>query len=84
MNTANIHHRRPSLPVLNLLVAGAAVTLGVVAIVTDDVSSITPQPRPVVATPAVEAPPVAELPRADAGGVADRVGDCGRGATVRC
>ena len=56
MNTAAIHHRPPLLPVLSLLVAGAAVTLGVVAIATDDASSITPQPSPRVAAAAVEAP----------------------------
>ena len=44
MSTAVRHHRRPMLPMFNLLVAGAAVTLGVVAIATDDVSSITPRP----------------------------------------
>jgi hypothetical protein len=76
MNTATINHHRPMLPVLNLLVAGAALTLGVVAIATDDASSITPQPRPVVTTPAVEAPPAPALPRADAGSVADRADDC--------
>ena len=86
MNIATIHHSRPLLPVLSLLVAGAAVTVGVVAIATDDVSSITPQPRPVAIAPAVEAPPAA-LPRADSGSVADRVGDCGLarpGVVVRC
>jgi hypothetical protein len=36
---------------VHLLVAGAAVTLGVVAIATADVTSITP--RPAVTTPAV-------------------------------
>jgi hypothetical protein len=54
--TATIHHRRPVLPVLNLLVAGAAVTLAAVAIATDDTGSITPQPSPLVAAAAVEAP----------------------------
>jgi hypothetical protein len=68
MNTATIHHHRPMLPVLNLLVAGAAVTLGVVAIATDDAGSIT--------TPAAEAPPVGGSPGADSGNVADRAGDC--------
>jgi hypothetical protein len=63
------------LPVLNLLIAGAALTLGVVAIATDDASSITPQARPVT-TPAVE-PPAPALPRADAGSVAGRTDDCG-------
>jgi hypothetical protein len=54
--TATIHHRRPVLPVLNLLVAGAAVTLAAVAIATDDTGSTTPQPSPLVAAAAVEAP----------------------------
>jgi hypothetical protein len=77
MNTATIKHHRPMLPVLNLLIAGAALTLGVVAIATDNASSITPQPRPVATTPAVEAPPAPALPRADAGSVTDRTDDCG-------
>jgi hypothetical protein len=76
MNAATIHHHRPMLPVLNLLVAGAAVTLGVVAIATDDTGSITPLPTPAVTTPASEAPPAAASPRADSGSVADRAGDC--------
>ena len=87
MNTATIHHRRPMLPVFNLLVAGAAVTLGVVAIATDDASSITPQPRAVVTSPAVESPPAARLPRADAGSVSDHAGDCRYaipGVATRC
>ena len=85
MSTAVRHHRRPTLPVFNLLVAGAAVTLGVVAIATDDVTSITP--RPAVTTPAVEAPKVSSPPGADSGSVADRMGDCGlarAGVVVRC
>jgi hypothetical protein len=77
MNTATIKHNRPMLPVLNLLVAGAALTLGVVAIATDNASSITPQLQPIVTTPAVEAPPAPALPSADAGSVADRTEDCG-------
>ena len=44
MNTATVHPYRLMLPVLNLLVAGAAVTLGVVAIATDDAGSITESP----------------------------------------
>jgi hypothetical protein len=77
MNTATIYHHRPMLPVLNLLVASAAVTLGVVAIATDDASSITPQPRSAVTEPAVEAPPAPALPGADAGSVADPADNCG-------
>jgi hypothetical protein len=56
MNTATVHPSRPLLPVLSLLVAGAAAILGVVAIATDDAESITPQPSPRVAAAAVEAP----------------------------
>jgi hypothetical protein len=41
------------LPVFSMLVAGAALALGAVAIATDDVSIDTPQPSPVV-TPAAE------------------------------
>jgi hypothetical protein len=63
-NIATVHHRRQTLPVLSLLVAGAAVALGALAIATDDVSSITPQPRPAVTTTVVgaqvPAPPVAD------------------------
>jgi hypothetical protein len=75
------------LPVLNRLVAGAAVTLGVVAIATDDATSITPEPRPVVTAPTVEAPPAAVSPRADSGSVADRAADCRiiiPGVAARC
>jgi hypothetical protein len=42
------------LPVFSMLVAGAALALGAVAIATDDVSMDTPQPSPVVVTPAAE------------------------------
>ena len=73
MNTATIHHSR-LLPVLSLFAAGAAVTVGVVAITTDDVSSITPQPRPVVTASAVEAPPAES--RAASGSAAGHAGDC--------
>ena len=47
MNIATVHHSRPMLPMLSLLVAGAAITLGVVAIATDDAGSVTPSPAPV-------------------------------------
>jgi hypothetical protein len=54
--TTTIHHRRPVLPVLSLLVAGAAVTLAAVAIATDDAGSSTPQSSPLVAAAAIELP----------------------------
>jgi hypothetical protein len=54
--TATIHHRRPVLPVLSLLVAGAAFSLAAVAIATDDAGSSTPQPSPLLTAAAVEAP----------------------------
>jgi hypothetical protein len=55
--TAPIHHRRPVLPVLTLLVAGAAFSLAVVAIATDDAGSNSPQPSPLLRTAAaIQAP----------------------------
>ena len=39
MTVATVDHRRPMLPVFSMLVAGAALTLGAVAIATDDVST---------------------------------------------
>ena len=42
MTTAIVHHRRPWLPALNLLLAGGAAVLGVIAITSDDVGSVTP------------------------------------------
>jgi hypothetical protein len=86
MNLATVHHRRQTLPVLSLLVAGAAVTLGAVAIATDDVNSITPQPRPAVTTTAVEAQAPAP-PVANPEGAAASEGHCDlprTGLVVRC
>ena len=54
MTVATVHHHRTMLPVFSMLVAGAALTLGAVAIATDDVSTDTPQPSPVVVTPVAE------------------------------
>ena len=42
MTTAIVHHRRPWWPALNLLLAGGAAVLGVIAITSDDVGSVTP------------------------------------------
>ena len=39
-----VHHRRPWLPALNLLLAGGAAVLRVIAITSDDVGSITLAP----------------------------------------
>ena len=44
MTTAIVHHRRPWLPTLNLLLAGGAAALGVIAITFDDAGSTTPAP----------------------------------------
>ena len=55
MTTAIVHHRRPWLPTLNLLLAGGAAVLGVIAITSDDVGSTTPVPAsPVVAVPSAD------------------------------
>ena len=45
MTAATVHHHRPTLPVLSMLVAGAALALGAVAIATDDVSTHRSRPR---------------------------------------
>ncbi len=83
MNIATVHHNRSMLPMLNLLVAGAAVTLGVVAITTDDAGSITPPPASAVTTRAGEA----AAPRAASSSVTDHAGDCRfavPGVATRC
>ncbi len=48
MTIAIVHRNRPWLPTLNLLLAGGAAVLGVIAITSDDVGSATAEP-PVVA-----------------------------------
>jgi hypothetical protein len=53
MTTAIVDHRRPWLPALNLLLAGGAAVLGLIAITSDDVGSITPAPA-VVAVPSAD------------------------------
>ena len=83
MNVATVHHSRPMLPMVSLLVAAAAVTLGVVAIATDDAGSVTLSPAPEVTIPAIEA----ASPRAAASSVADHAGDCRfvvPGVATRC
>lgn len=50
MITTLIHRRRSLLPTLNLLLAGGAVVLAVVAIAADDVGSATPTSTTPVAT----------------------------------
>ena len=67
MTTAIVGHRRPWLPTLNLLLAGGAAVLGVIAITSDDVGSTTPTPVP--ASPVVAASPadlLAEVAAVDA------------------
>jgi hypothetical protein len=55
MNSAIVHHRRPLLPALNLLLAGGAALLAVIAITSDDVGSTTLAPAtPVVAVPSAD------------------------------
>jgi hypothetical protein len=50
VTTAIVRHRRHWMPTLNLLLAGGAAVLGVIAITSDDVGSTTPVPAsPVVA-----------------------------------
>jgi hypothetical protein len=48
--TAIVNHRRTWLPALNLLLAGGAAVLAVVAITSDDVGSTT-RPRPSAVAP---------------------------------
>ena len=60
MTVATVHHHRPMLPIFSMLVAGAALTLGAVAIATDDVSTDAPQPSPVVVAPVAGTPAVEE------------------------
>jgi hypothetical protein len=76
MNTAIVHQHRPVLPVLSLLVAGAAASLAAIAIVTDDVGLITtPVPSRVVESPDVAPAP---LPFVAAPAGAGELGfDCG-------
>ena len=50
MNIAVVDHRRSLLPAFNLLLAGGAVVLAVVAIAADDVGSATPTPATPVVT----------------------------------
>jgi hypothetical protein len=60
MTTASNHPRRPWLPALNLLLAGGAVVLGVIAITTDDAGSSPPAQAPAPAVVAgVQRPSVA-------------------------
>ncbi len=85
MTAATVHHHRPTLPVLSMLVAGAALSLGAVAIATDDVS--TPQPSPVVGTPAAEEPAVPVATRAGSGSAGVDAEECpfpAPGVVVRC
>lgn len=68
MTTATVHHRRPWLPALNMLLAGSAIVISVFALATDsaDVTNvITQTPSAAVGeapadNPATPAPP-AEL-----------------------
>ena len=87
MNTATVHQHRPMLPMLSLLAAAAAITLGVVAIATDDAGSLTPSPTPVVSTRDVDAPPAAASSRAGSSTVDGHAGDCllrRPGVATRC
>jgi hypothetical protein len=87
MSTATIHQHRSILPVFSALVACAALTLGAVAIVTDDMSSVTRQPAPAIESPAVEAPAVPASTGAGSGITNVDAGQCGfprPGLVVRC
>ena len=87
MSAATIDHHRPVLPVLSALVAGAALTLGVLAIATDDVSSVTPQPSPVAVTSTVDEPAVPASTREASGSADVDAGACPfptRGVVVPC
>lgn len=61
--TAHVHPRRPLVPALNLLLAGGAVALGVIAITSDDVATITRTPAlpPVVVEDTNEPGPTAPV-----------------------
>jgi hypothetical protein len=70
-------HHRPTLPLISMLVAGAAATISVVAITTDDVG---PRPATAIVTPQRDSQqPSAQELRTGA------AGDCrARALTVRC
>jgi hypothetical protein len=76
MTLATFHHHRPMLPVFSVLVAGAALALGAVAIATDDVGTVTPQPSPVVVTSVAEKPAVPASTRAGSAGAGVDAGEC--------
>jgi hypothetical protein len=52
MTTTTGPHARPWLTTLNLVLAGTAVALGVIAIVSDDAGSTSQQPSPAAVAPA--------------------------------
>jgi hypothetical protein len=83
MTTAIVQPRRSWLPALNLVLAGGAAVLGVIAITSDDVSSITPAPapQPVVVVPAADEPSVGRLV---IGAVDDACGKPVRGRDTPC
>jgi hypothetical protein len=83
MTTAIVQPRRSWLPTLNLLLAGGAAVLGVIAITSDDVSSTTPAPapQPVVVGPAADDPSVDRLV---IGVVDDACGKPVRGRNTPC
>jgi hypothetical protein len=76
MTAATVHHHRPTLPILSMLVAGAAATISVVAITNDDVG---PGPATPIVTPQSHSQP---SPQELESGAA---GDClTRALVVRC
>lgn len=76
MTATTVHQHRPTLPLLSMLVAGAAATISIVAITTDDVG---PRPATAIVTPQSDRQPSPqEIPAAAAG-------DClTRALVVRC
>ena len=76
MTATTVHHHRPTLPMISMLVAGAAAAISVVAITTDDVG---PRPVAAIVTPQSDSQPSPQkIPAGDAA-------DClTRALVVRC
>jgi hypothetical protein len=82
MTATTVHQHRPTLPLISMLVAGAAASISVIAITTDDVG---PRPATAIVTPQ---PPAQEPPAAAPDQVRSTgapAGDClTRAPVVRC
>ena len=85
MTATTVSQHRPTLPLISMLVAGAAVTISVVAIATDDVGS---RPTTAIVTPQNNGQPSAQMAPAELDqvrGVGVPAGDClTQAPVVRC